>query len=56
MSQTLYRKYRPQTFSELVGQNHIKTTLQSELETEKIAHAYLFSGPRGLGKQPWLGF
>ncbi|OGY43054.1 MAG: DNA polymerase III, subunit gamma and tau [Candidatus Buchananbacteria bacterium RIFCSPHIGHO2_01_FULL_39_14] len=50
MSQTLYRKYRPQTFSELVGQNHIKTTLQSELETEKIAHAYLFSGPRGLGK------
>ncbi|MDX9893088.1 MAG: DNA polymerase III subunit gamma/tau [Patescibacteria group bacterium] len=50
MALTIYRKYRPQTFEELVGQNHIKTTLQSELETSKIAHAYLFSGPRGLGK------
>ena len=50
MSQALYRKYRPQTFADVVGQNHIKTTLQSELETQKVAHAYLFSGPRGLGK------
>ena len=46
----LYRKYRPQIFAELVGQNHIKTTLQNELATGKVAHAYLFSGPRGLGK------
>ena len=50
MSLTLYRKYRPQTFKDLIGQNHIKITLQNELETGKIAHAYLFSGPRGLGK------
>src|SRR3989344_2702245 len=50
MALTLYRKYRPQTFAEVVGQNHIKTTIQSELENGKIAHAYLFSGPRGLGK------
>jgi DNA polymerase-3 subunit gamma/tau len=50
MSLTLYRKYRPQSFKEVVGQNHIKTTIQSELETGNIAHAYLFSGPRGLGK------
>ncbi len=47
---TLYRKYRPQSFTEVIGQNHIKTTIQSELESGKIAHAYLFSGPRGLGK------
>jgi len=50
MSLTLYRKYRPQTFEDVVGQNHIKATLQSELESNKVAHAYLFSGPRGLGK------
>ncbi|MFA6254648.1 MAG: DNA polymerase III subunit gamma/tau [Patescibacteria group bacterium] len=50
MSSTLYRKYRPQKFKELVGQNHIRTTIQSELENGKVAHAYLFSGPRGLGK------
>jgi len=50
MTLTLYRKYRPQTFKEVIGQNHIKITIQNELETGKIAHAYLFSGPRGLGK------
>ena len=50
MSLTLYRKYRPQIFADLVGQHHIKTTLISELENNKVAHAYLFSGPRGLGK------
>jgi len=50
MSSTLYRKYRPQKFKELIGQNHIRTTIQSELENGKVAHAYLFSGPRGLGK------
>src|SRR3989339_1919745 len=47
---TLYRKYRPQKFSELIGQNHIKITLQHELERGEIGHAYLFCGPRGLGK------
>lgn len=47
---TLYRKYRPQTFAEAVGQNHIKLTIQSELATDKIAHAYLFCGPRAVGK------
>ena len=47
---SIYRKYRPKTFSEMVGQNHIKLTLQNELETESFVHAYLFCGPRGLGK------
>ncbi|MAF14158.1 MAG: hypothetical protein CMI53_04690 [Parcubacteria group bacterium] len=50
MDLTLYRKYRPQSFKEVIGQNHVKTTVQSEIETGKVAHAYLFSGPRGLGK------
>ncbi|MFH1456893.1 MAG: DNA polymerase III subunit gamma/tau [Patescibacteria group bacterium] len=50
MSQTLYLKYRPQRFDELIGQNHIKLTLQNELTNNSIAHAYLFSGPRGTGK------
>jgi len=47
---TLYRKYRPQKFSEVVGQNHIKIILQNEIEANKIAHAYLFCGPRAVGK------
>lgn len=47
---TLYRQYRPQTFQDLVGQKHIKITLQHELELSQIGHAYLFTGPRGLGK------
>lgn len=47
---TLYRKYRPQNFAEVVGQNHIKVILQHEIETDKIAHAYLFCGPRAVGK------
>lgn len=47
---TLYRKYRPQNFDEVVGQNHIKTTLTHEIEADKIAHAYLFCGPRAVGK------
>ena len=50
MSETLYRKYRPQLFKEVIGQEHIKITLQNEIESSKIAHAYLFSGPRGIGK------
>ena len=46
----LYRKYRPQKFSEVVGQNHIKITLEHEIDSDKIAHAYLFCGPRAVGK------
>lgn len=46
----LYRKYRPETFSSMVGQKHIVTTLQNAIENNKIAHAYIFSGPRGTGK------
>ena len=47
---TLYRKYRPQTFADVIGQNHVKITLQHEIEQGSIGHAYLFCGPRGLGK------
>ncbi len=47
---TLYRKYRPQKFSDLVEQKHLVQTLQNEISGDKIAHAYLFSGPRGVGK------
>lgn len=47
---TLYRKYRPQNFEEVVGQNHIKLTLEHELKTGQLAHAYLFCGPRAVGK------
>lgn len=50
MSIAIYRKYRPKTFGEVVGQNHIKITLQNELETGRVTHAYLFCGPRGIGK------
>ncbi len=47
---TLYRKHRPQTFGEVVNQIHVKNTLQQEIAAGKIAHAYLFCGPRGIGK------
>ncbi len=50
MSQTLYRKYRPQYFKDLIGQNHIKITLENEIVSGQLAHAYLFTGPRGIGK------
>lgn len=46
----LYRTYRPSTFEEVSGQSHIVKTLQNSLKTNKIAHAYLFCGPRGTGK------
>ena len=46
----LYRKYRPQTFAGITGQQHITVTLGNELLTGKLAHAYLFTGPRGVGK------
>jgi len=48
--ETLYRKYRPQTWEELTGQTDIKLTLEKEITGGKLAHAYLFSGPRGSGK------
>lgn len=46
----LYRKYRSQTFGDLIGQEHVTRTLQNALATGQIAHAYLFTGPRGTGK------
>ncbi len=46
----LYRKYRPQKFSEVVGQSHITETLKRQVELGKISHAYLFCGSRGIGK------
>ena len=46
----LYRTYRPSTFDEVAGQQHIVKTLKNALKTNKIAHAYLFAGPRGTGK------
>ena len=50
MYQVLYRKYRPRVFSDVVGQEHITSTLSKEIETGKISHAYLFTGSRGTGK------
>lgn len=47
---TLYRKYRSQTFEDVIGQQHVTQTLQNAIRTGKIAHAYLFCGPRGTGK------
>ena len=46
----LYRKWRPRTFTEVVGQKHISIPLQRAIEQDRLAHAYLFSGPRGTGK------
>ncbi len=48
--QVLARKFRPQSFDDLIGQSHVATTLTNALKSGKIAHAYLFSGPRGVGK------
>ncbi|MBU0530870.1 DNA polymerase III subunit gamma/tau [Patescibacteria group bacterium] len=50
MSETLYRKYRPASFKDVVGQDHITTTLKNQLGSDSVAHAYLFTGPRGVGK------
>lgn len=47
---TLYRKYRSQTFAEVVSQQHVKQTIQNQIATENVSHAYLFCGPRGIGK------
>ncbi|MDQ1714114.1 MAG: polymerase subunit gamma/tau [Frankiaceae bacterium] len=50
MSLALYRKYRPATFAEVIGQEHVTTPLAQALLNDKVHHAYLFSGPRGCGK------
>jgi DNA polymerase-3 subunit gamma/tau len=47
---SLYRKYRPQTFAEVVGQDHVTTTLANAVTEQRLSHAYLFTGPRGTGK------
>jgi DNA polymerase III subunit gamma/tau len=49
-SQSLYRKWRSQTFAELVGQEHVVQTLRNAIMEQRVAHAYLFTGPRGVGK------
>ena len=46
----LYRSYRPQTFNEVAGQEHVVTTLKNAIKENRISHAYLFAGPRGTGK------
>jgi DNA polymerase-3 subunit gamma/tau len=50
VSQALYRKWRSQTFDQVIGQSHVTQTLQNALRDGRVAHAYLFSGPRGTGK------
>ena len=50
MSLALYRKYRPSTFAQVIGQEHVTVPLSNALASDKIHHAYLFSGPRGCGK------
>jgi len=50
MTQALYRKWRPRTWEEVVGQEHIVQTLKNAIATNRVGHAYLFSGPRGTGK------
>ena len=47
---SLYRKYRPQTFEDVVGQEPVVRTLRNALQRGRVAHAYMFSGPRGTGK------
>ena len=50
MYQVIARKYRPQTFAELIGQEHVKTTLENAITQQRIAHGYIFAGQRGTGK------
>ncbi len=50
MYQALYRKYRPKTFSDVYGQDHVTSTLKNEIKEHKVSHAYLFTGSRGTGK------
>ncbi|HEV8601159.1 MAG TPA: ATP-binding protein, partial [Patescibacteria group bacterium] len=46
----LYRKYRPLKFADVINQEHVKTTLQNAITGNRVGHAYLFTGPRGVGK------
>jgi DNA polymerase-3 subunit gamma/tau len=46
----LYRRYRPETFAEVIGQDHVTGPLRAALNANRVSHAYLFSGPRGCGK------
>lgn len=50
MGQALYRKYRPKSFGEVIGQDHIVDTLKKSIKSGRVSHAYLFTGPRGTGK------
>lgn len=50
MALALYRKYRPQKFSDITNQEHIKITLENQIKMGQVAHAYIFAGPRGVGK------
>jgi len=50
MYQVIARKYRPQTFQDVVNQEHVKTTLENAIAQKRIAHGYIFSGQRGTGK------
>ena len=50
VNQALYRRYRPDTFADIVGQDHVTEPLMQALRSDRVAHAYLFSGPRGCGK------
>lgn len=50
MSKVLYRKYRPKSFSDIIGQEHVVKTLKNAIKSGNISHAYLFAGPRGTGK------
>jgi DNA polymerase-3 subunit gamma/tau len=50
VNQALYRRYRPETFAELIGQAQVTAPLMTALRTDRVNHAYLFSGPRGCGK------
>ena len=49
-SLVLYRKYRPQSYAEITGQEHVVSTIQNQIGGGNISHAYLFTGPRGIGK------
>ena len=49
-SLALYRRYRPETFAEVIGQDHVTEPLRAALRNNRVNHAYLFSGPRGCGK------
>ncbi|MFB7075277.1 hypothetical protein ACFCX2_40890, partial [Streptomyces sp. NPDC056290] len=49
-SLALYRRYRPESFAEVIGQEHVTDPLQQALRNNRVNHAYLFSGPRGCGK------